>query len=496
VGALDDRVAAVVAFNFGHLAMGDWGSTGNFPDTARLGLWPWVILASLAPRRLVYGREFAWNAQHDVVWKHLEKVYEFYSTRDALRSVHGSGRGSRHGPLDSHCTNVGPLHRRQLYPILQEWFGIPIPEQEVTEPVRKERLECLTRETRKVFSTCLVHEVTQEICQTHLTKVRRMREAQESYTQAVRLQHALNEVLGLMTPSTSYQVQSTRQGFGQSEYVEIEVEENLFIRLQLLWPSRLGQIKPPVVIGFAQEGNLRLKRARRPLVQNLLSQGVVVCLTELRGIGDGRHGEIFRGRLSPSAEVAATSLMLGESVLGSRVRDLRTVMAYLTNREDVDPKRIGLWGDSLAASNGAEDDLAVPLDATPYPERGEPLGGVAALLTALYEPQIQAVYVHGGLLSYATLLKGAFVYQPADATIRGLLRIADLPDIAAALAPRTLRLELLVDGCNRPVSRTQIEETYHLARAAYARTEKPDRLSIDVEKASVDEIVGWFLSYF
>jgi len=163
VGALDDRVAAVVAFNFGQLSMGDWDSTRNLADTAQLGFWPWVILASLAPRRLVYGREFAWNAQHDLTWKHLQKVYKFYGKRENLRSIQGSGRGSRHGPMDTHCTNVGPIHRKQLYSILQEWFGIPVPEQEVTEPVTKEKLECLTMETPEAFSMRLVHEVTQEI---------------------------------------------------------------------------------------------------------------------------------------------------------------------------------------------------------------------------------------------------------------------------------------------------------------------------------------------
>ena len=291
-----------------------------------------------------------------------------------------------------------------------------------------------------------------------------------------------------MTPFTSYRVRSKHQRFGQSEYVGLEVEENNFIRLQLLWPSGLDNTKPPVVIGFAQEGNLRLKRERRRLIHSLLGQKVVVCLTELRGIGDGRHGELYRGRISSSAGVAATSLMLGESLLSSRVRDLRTVIAYLSHREDVDRSRVGLWGDSLAATNAVGNELAVPLDATPYPERGEPLGGVAALFTALCEPHIQAVYVHGGLMSYAALLDEPFVYQPADSIIRGLLRIADLPDIAAALAPRPLWMEGLVDGCNRQVSRKQVEETYHLARASYAQAEKPDRFSIEIENASVDTI--------
>jgi hypothetical protein len=379
---------------------------------------------------------------------------------------------------------------------LHEWFGIPVPEQEVTEPIRKERLECVTRETRKVFSTRLVHEVAQEICQTHLTTVRLVSASHEPSARAVPFQHALIEALGPMLPFSSYRVRSERQGMGRSEYTVLEVEENLFVRVQLLWPSGLGKTKSPMVIGFTQEGNLRLRRARRSLIQSLLGQKIAVCLTEVRGIGDGRHGELYRGRLSPSAGVAATSLMLGESLLSARVRDLRTVMAYLRSREDIDQERIGLWGDSLAATNGVGRELAVPLDATPYPERGEPLGGVAALLAALYEPHIQAVYVHGGLLSYATLLDEPFVYQPADSIIRGLLRIADLPDLAAALAPRPLRMEGLVDGCNRPASQKQAEETYQLTRAAYAQTEKPDRLSIHVEKTSEETIAEWFRSYF
>ena len=496
VGALDNRVAAVVAFNFGNLSLGDWDSTRNLADTARCGFWPWVILASLAPRRLVYGREFSWNAQHDFVWKHLEKVYEFYGQRDVLRSVHGSGRGSRHGPLDTHCTNIGPIHRRQLYSIFQEWFGIPVPTREVAEPLKKEKLECLTTETRKIFSMRLVHKVAQEICQQHLATARRMRTAQEPSAQAGQLKQELIKALGPMLPFSSYRVRREHQGLGRSEYLGLEVEGNLYVRLQLLWPSGLGKTKPPMVIGFAQEGNLQLRRERSPLIQSLLSRKIAVCLAELRGVGDGRHGELYRSRFSPSAGVATTNLMLGESLLSSRVRDLRTVIAYLSSRKDVDRKRVALWGDSLAATNDVSGELAVPLDATPYPEQGEPLGGVAALIAALYEPLIQAVYVHGGLMSYAALLDEPFVYQPADSIIRGLLKIADLPDIAATLAPRPLRMEGLVDGCNRPISQKQAEETYHLARAAYAQTENPDRISIEVEKASEEKVSQWFLSCF
>ena len=495
VGALDDRVAAVAAFNFGQLSLGEWDPIRSLPDTAPLGFWPWIILASIAPRRLIYGREFAWNPQHDRIWKLLEKTYSLYGKREALRSVHGSGRGSRHGPMDSHCTNIGSIHRHQLYPILQEWFDIPVPEREVNELIPKKQLECWTLDARRMFARCSVHEVAHNISKTQLGTVRRVREIQAPSDCAVQFRRELVNVLGPLTPFPSYRVRSTRQGPGRSESVVLEIEENLSIRLQLLWPSGVHKVRSRVVIGVAQEGNGYLRRRRRSLIRSLLDQKIMVCLTEVRGIGDGRHGELYRGRLSPSANVAATSLMLGEGLLSSRVRDLRTVIAYLGNRGDIDRNHIALWGDSLAVPNEAGDELAVPMNATPYPERGEPFGGVATLFSALYEPHIQAVYIHGGLLSYESLLEKPFVYQPADSLIRGILTIADLPDICGALAPRSLRIEGLVDGCNRRVSQTQIDETYNLARSAYARAERPDRLLIDIEKASADNISMWFASH-
>ena len=95
-------------------------------------------------------------------------------------------------------------------------------------------------------------------------------------------------------------------------------------------------------------------------------------------------------------------------------------------------------------------------------------------------------------MSFEALLNEPFLYHPADSIIRGLLRIADLPDIAAELVPRPLRMESLVDGYNRQASRQQLEEAYHLVGLSYARAENPDRFSLKVEKSSADTISRWF----
>lgn len=495
VGALDLRVSAVVAFNFGHLAMGDWETTRNLPDTARLRFWPWVILASLAPRRLIYGREFAWNGR-DTTWDYLRQMYALYEESDSLRAVHGSGCVSRSGPLDSHCMNIGLPHRAQLYPILHEWFNIPMPDYEVTEYLSNEQLHCMTDEAHRVFSPRKVHVVAQELCARSLATARQFRERLEPDASAMQLQQELVHVLGPMSSDTSYRVYARRQGIGRSEYVTLAVEDNVLVRIQLLWPSNVDVFTSPVVVGLAQEGNRRVKQARQSLIRQLLSDGIIVCLAELRGIGDGRQGEVYRGRLSPSAGVAATSSMFGECLLTSRVRDLRTVLAYLRYREDMNANCVGLWGDSLAAPNHPDASLAVPLDADPYPERGEPLGGVVSLLTTLFEQQIQAVYVHGGLASYASLLDGPFVYQPVDAMIQDLLTVADIPDITEALAPRALRIEGGVDGQNQLLTAQQVEKVYRQTRISYARTDSPEQCSIGVARSSGREISRWFMSSF
>src|SRR5262249_30231461 len=97
-------------------------------------------------------------------------------------------------------------------------------------------------------------------------------------------------------------------------------------------------------------------------------------------------------------------------------------------------------------------ELAVPLDADPFPHFAEPLGGLLALLGGLFEESVRAVYVRGGLASYGALLESPFLYVPHDAIVPGAVAVGDLGQVASALAPRPIRLEGLVDGRNRPVA--------------------------------------------
>src|SRR5262249_56603710 len=132
------------------------------------------------------------------------------------------------------------------------------------------------------------------------------------------------------------------------------------------------------------------------------------------------------------------------------LKDLRTVLAYLRRRPDIDARRLALWGDSFAPPNPANlwvDELEFE-GGSQIQRRAEPMGGHLALLAALYEDGVRAVAARGGLAGYLTVLENAFAYIPSEDIILGVLKTGDVADIAAALAPRPLLMEGLLTGPN------------------------------------------------
>ena len=179
--ALDKRVTAAAPFNFGgpqpetaklgedaefafnYMGGGSWESTRNLRLSARDGFLPWLIVGSLAPRGLIYGHEFAWDAEHDPVWARFQKIWGFYDAADKLASVKGRGSVKGKPPEATHCNNIGPVHRQQMYPTLKQWFGLPVPEKEYSNRFKASELQCWTEEARRTLKPKMVHEVLAEM---------------------------------------------------------------------------------------------------------------------------------------------------------------------------------------------------------------------------------------------------------------------------------------------------------------------------------------------
>jgi dienelactone hydrolase len=488
--ALDDRIGVVVPFGFGPardlVGGGSWESTRNLRLSARDGFAPWVLLGSVAPRRLVYAHEFDWDAERDPVWPRLRSVFSWYDRPRHLASVHGRGGVRGPAPENTHCTNVGRVHRRLLDAHLERWLEIHAPSERNHEPLDDAALQCFTPLVPAELAPRPLHELVRELGAERLDAARGVRSGLDPRDRARRLRSELAELLGPIERG-----EPRVHILADPDRIDLEVTEDVRVRLRLSLPPGAGPW--PVVIGLARQGMRRLCGARGELIDALVGGGAAVCLADVRGACDERGGDEQRGRLSLATRVSSDLLMLGRTSLGAALGDLRAVIAYLAQRPDLDAGRLVLWGDSLAPVNPRGCDLEVPYEAEPFPHLCEPLGGLLALVGGLFEERVDAVYLRGALVGYSDVLCGPFLYVPHDVVVPGLLGVADLCDVAAALAPRPLWLEGLVDGLNRMVDAQRLSDAYAPALRGYREAGTPGRLRLEGEPRPAAETAQWML---
>jgi len=238
-------------------------------------------------------------------------------------------------------------------------------------------------------------------------------------------------------------------------------------------PAATG--RRPVVICVGQEGKGTFLRKRTHDVAGLLARGVAVCLPDLRGTGE-TETKGTRYWYGPPVSAAAEEFMLGGTMLGSRLRDLRAVLRHLETRTDLDGRRVAVWGESFARVN-PQVYVDPRMQTKQDPELAQPLGAHLALLAALYEDNVRAVLARGGLVGFSAVMEGPACHLVLEAIVPQVLEAGDLADVAAALAPRPLRIEAAVDGRNRLATPKRLQADYAPARAAYHATTS-DRLHL------------------
>jgi cephalosporin-C deacetylase-like acetyl esterase len=510
--ALDPRVQAVVPFNFGGpqpdyavpddpardfywFGVPSWEPTRCLRPGARDGFAHWLIVGSVAPRRLIYAHEFAWDRGRDPVWPRLQEVFGWYDAPDRLAVVEGRGTLKGTPPESSHCTNIGPLHRSRIYPILGRWFGMPIPGEYSMRRAADELL-CLTPAAIREFRPRPLHELAAEAGARRASEARRRLAGLSPEGRRQRLRRDWGQLLGDVEPVADPKVRSLEKEATEHatlERVVLEVGRGVVVPVLLLIPPPGPGARPPVVLGVCQEGKQAFLGRRSEPIAEWLGGGAAVCLVDVRGTGESRPRDGSRRHDGASAAISEAEWMLGQTLVGSRLRDVRSVLRHLRTRPDLDAGRVALWGDSFAPANPGGRALAVPLDADPFPHQAEPLGGLLALFTALFEDGVRAVYVRGGLTGYESLLQGPFYYVPHDALIPGALTAGDLGDVAAALAPRSLRMEGLVDGLDRPAEPVELARVMEPARSAYKASDDGDRLHPGEGDAASPPAARWLL---
>lgn len=511
--ALDDRIACAVPFNFGgpqpetryplpddaetwfdYAGSASWESTRNLAFSARPGktCLPWEIVAAIAPRRLVYGHEFAWDGERDPVWRRLERVWELHDARSNLAFAHGRGRLSGSPPEASHCNNIGPIHRERIHEAFATWFGIRATE------FRQRRsagdLVAMTAAAKEQTKPRLLHELLAASTDAALAAARRERDEMSAPELRRRLRAQLAELLGEVSasPVRIAAAESAPAGANSSdvviERVRLATERDLVVPLVVLHKSQRAGVRNSAVLCLTQSGKAGFFENRTADLARLVRAGCIVCLPDIRDTGE-TAGDASRGQFSTSTERAASGLMVGDPLVAQQLRDARTVLAYLRSRDDVDPARIAVWGASFAGTNARDANLRVPRRIEGRPADAEPLGGMLALLLALYDDEIAAVSVDRGLASFRGVLDGPFVYVPLQSVVPGMLLRADLCDIAAALAPRPLMLCRLVDAQNRALEVPDALRAHERTAKAYVREKAGEELAIAADASAADWLV-------
>ncbi|HUS05603.1 MAG TPA: hypothetical protein VMZ52_04885 [Bryobacteraceae bacterium] len=104
---------------------------------------------------------------------------------------------------------------------------------------------------------------------------------------------------------------------------------------------------------------------------------------------------------------------------------------------------------------------------------------------------MRAVATHGGLAGYLTALEQPLAYIPIEDVIFGVLKSGDIADMAAALAPRPLLMESLVNGRNILAPESLLHQTFDTTLEAYRKSNASAKLAL---RSAPKDISAWLIA--
>ncbi len=489
--ALDDRFHVSIPFNFG----GAWVSAADYEPTrilrghAKGGYLSWAILAMRAPKPFIMAREFLFDPGTSVSWKRLSFLYGLLGAENNIAYLNGT--------KNSHAGNYGALHRKPIYEKLRQWWGIDEIVTEATfprgtlDPWVLSRAEIAKKVNVKKFKR--LHVAVRERAEERLKAARKSFKDGGLEERRAKLRHALKGVLGDSAPPATIMAKVVRSKdvpSGTTEWIDLEAGDGTPLPAVLVRPKVEGKV--PVVVAVCQHGKGRFLFERALAISKLLERKIAILLVDVRGTGetapDYRHNPESAENLEAMRILAA-----GEVLLGLRLKDFRTALAYAASRKDLDGERMGVWGESFSKLNPPRlrvDELPFRAASPQIQYQAEPLGALLALLGALYEPRVKAVYTDGGLVSYRSVLDDAFYYLPTHCFVPGFLSVADVPDVRELLAPKAACYVNSVDGRNRALPENAKEEFWKPILKAYNNAKKESALVLDPVNPRPDTFFG------
>lgn len=436
LAAVDDRLAAAAPAcpnteNFACAGFNPPGSTDdaeqNFLGAGPLGFDRWDLLYPLAPKPLlvlVSARDFFGTYSPNYLssgWEEFQKLERVYQVL---------GHPDRIAWFDSPLPHgLEYAMRLEIYNWLARWLQGRTDRIAAEPPVQPE-------EDRTLWVTPEGNVVRHFGGETPFTLTRRRAAAivtPEAPPDLASLLHVERPAPDLVARSLG-RAASARVDI---EAVEIRSADEIWLPAWIFHP-RTPEPSKAALLALEPAGRVTSWREDE-LYQALAAEGVLVCLPDLRGLGDGRPEfprlapQHARSHQSEDA-YAWASLILGRPLLGQRVSDILAAVQALRNH---------------TAARGRR--LVVAARETVAP---------AALMAAALDRKIETIYLAGGLVSYRSIAETENYRHPLANFVPRLLLETDLPQIARAIAPRRVILAGAVSAAGETRDESSVRRIY------------------------------------
>jgi dienelactone hydrolase len=256
----------------------------------------------------------------------------------------------------------------------------------------------------------------------------------------------LESLLKTVRPANNLRAQTIGQVKSRNVLVEVlEVVSGpaVWLPAYLLMPDNVPKNKP-VVLALDEAPNNRLW-FNSEVDQTLPEVSPVICAADIRGVGaltpefSPGHAEYEQGH-QREENYAWSSVILGRPLVGQRTSDILALTAALRNHPATSGRPIYI---------AAFRRLTVP-----------------ALFAAALDASIQGLYLCGGLVSFQNLAETEIYHYPFANFVPNLLNHTDIPDLAAALAPRKVVLGGAINAEGHAMQPSAVRNIYQSAQQA------------------------------
>ncbi|MSR30362.1 MAG: hypothetical protein EXR99_02540 [Gemmataceae bacterium] len=508
--ALDKRIQCVAPFNFGgpqpetrfplpadaetsfnYAGSGSWEPTRNLARSNRDGFLPWVLIGSIAPRKLIYSHEFQWDQERDPVWKRLKTIYGFYNAEGSLDFTLGKGNLTGNSPTDSHCTHIGSIHRVRIHQALERWFGIVVkPGEEYSRRLPAKSLHCWTPQALKEIAPGHPLEALKKLADQRIEAAKIAMNSQPAPERKKWVQDQWRNILDLNSPVKDPQVIRNEPGKnGRLTYSSVILlqERDLVVPLLFFQGDGEKKLEKPLVVFVSQDGKKGLLQRRSEEIESLLSAGFSVCLPDLRGTGETALGN-SRGRNSTATAYSSSLLMEGLPLVGGQTRDLLAILGWLRKTHGPGNRPIYLVSDSPAQINSYSLPQILPRDDdSALPALAEPGTQLAVLAAALFDGKVAGVQVRKGVAGFRPVLDHFLVAIPHASVVPGILPAGDIDLLALALFPMPVQFTQPVNGGNRLFSHHGLALQFPQSKGAYGTRDGGKDLSLKVEEIHLQD---------